>query len=132
MRRTRQSAPITSARRGAPWRRLLVFIIVLTLPCYCVGGLILTSDIGASSVAVGEGNFPWLWVAVALALVILITEPWHGIISTFLDVGINVALGSLDFIVDPIIGCGVLLFLLIACGVLAAICLSPQLSNLGA
>jgi len=115
--------------RESPWRALLRFIIVLTLPCYCVGGLALGASAFAGQVRGGRDWTPWLVVAVLFLLVVLLTEPWHGGVTTCTHVGIQCAHAGLGLATDPI-GCGTLLLLLAAVVAVALIFFGPALPNL--
>lgn len=115
--------------RESPWRPLLRFIILLTLPCYCVGGLALGATALVGRAPSGVDWTPWLVVAVLLLLLVLLTEPWHGGVSACADIGMQCAEAGLGLATDPI-GCGTLLFLLAAAVVLALIFFAPMLSGL--
>lgn len=94
--------------REPTWRVLVRVLFVLTLPCYCVGFSILGGSFVWGTVQRGDPMAPWLVLGVLVIVLAVLTEPFHGGLSTCAEVGMGALSAS-----DPI-GCGVMLLLVLA------------------
>lgn len=112
-----RSPHIAGSKRGAWLRTIAPFVILLTLPCYCIGVSIVTWDsvIVPAASATGSRLLDWLFTPVglivaALVLLVLLTEPFHGSVTNIGALGFNIATQ-----VDPA-GCLVILALVFLLG----------------
>lgn len=126
MRRRREPFGDSERQRVSPWRGLFRFIIILTLPCYCIACTALMTATIARRATAGGGWTPWLVLGGIVVLVVLLTEPLHGAVSAGAEVGLEVAETGIELLTDPL-GCLLLLFVSAVAVVVAAIILRPGL-----
>lgn len=112
-----RSPRVGSKQRGAWLRTIAPFVILLTLPCYCIGISIVTWDsiIVPMASTAGSRLLDWLFTPVGLivavlVLLVLLTEPFHGGVTNIGALGIDVATQ-----IDPA-GCLVILALVFLLG----------------
>lgn len=112
-----QSPRIAGRKRGAWLRTVAPLIMLLTLPCYCIGASVVTWDtlvLPTASIA-GSRLLDWIFtpvglVVVALVLLVLLTEPFHGGVTNIGALGFDIATH-----LDPA-GCLVILALVFLLG----------------
>ena len=105
--------PIASRKRGTWLRTLAPIIMLLTLPCYCIGLTVVGWDrvVVPTAEAAGSRLLDWVFTPVGfgvalLLLLVLLTEPFHGGVTNAGALGIDVVTS-----IDPQ-GCLLLLALL--------------------
>lgn len=107
-----RSPHIAGKKRGAWLRTVAPLLMLLTLPCYCIGASIVTWDtiIVPTAFATGSRLADWLFTPVGLivatlVLLVLLTEPFHGGVTNIGALGFDIATQ-----IDPA-GCLVILAL---------------------